>query len=140
MDGSAKETDIFPAAVQANGMTEVATAEIAAETSRNTREWVYAAVLRHADGSLMDQSILALHPYRQLKLQTPEIKVLQKKDGSLEISGTMLCHAVYTEDHGKELISDNWFDLLPGVPVSVKLAEGRTIKDVALNAYQSTDR
>jgi beta-mannosidase len=140
VDGSAKETGVFPAAVQANGMTEVASAEIAAETIRNTSEWVYAAVLRHSDGSLMDQSILVLHPYRRMKLQKPEIKVLQKKDGSLEISGAMLCHAVYTEDHGKELISDNWFDLLPGVPVGVKLAAGRTIEDVALDAYQATDR
>jgi hypothetical protein len=120
-------------------MTEVATAAVAGETTRNTGEWVYAAVLRRSDGCLVDQSILALHPYRQMALQKPAIKVSQRPDGSLEISGAMLCHAVYAEDHGRELISDNWFDLLPGVPVILKLVGGRTIEDVALEAYQPAD-
>ena len=35
--------------------------------------------------------------------------------------------AVHAEDHGHELLSDNWFDLLPGVPVRVRLAHGAAV-------------
>ena len=68
----------------------------------------------------IDQSIWLLLPHRELALATPEIQVTQQADGWIEVSSPVYCHAVHTEDHGREVVSDNWFDLLPGVPVWIK--------------------
>ena len=45
--------------------------------------------------------------------------------GALEISSPVFAHGVHVEDHGREVVSDNWFDLLPGVPKRVRVAGGR---------------
>ena len=50
------------------------------------------------------------------------LHVTRRADGTLEVSSPAYCHAVHVEDRGREVISDNWFDLLPGVPVRVRLA------------------
>ena len=63
-------------------------------------------------------------PHRELALPAPDISVHLAADGRLEVSSPVYCHAVHVEDHGHELISDNWFDLLPGVPNRVSLAKG----------------
>jgi len=38
------------------------------------------------------------------------------------------------EDHGRELLSDNWFDLLPGVPVRVYVTDPQAHVPVACRA------
>ncbi len=55
-------------------------------------------------------------------------------DGQLQISSPVYCHAVHVEDHGWELLSDNWFDLLPGVPVSLRLVEGTAVSALEFSA------
>jgi hypothetical protein len=123
LDGAAKETQSRPMKVEADGMTEVPP-DKSPLAPHDPRQWIYAATLRDADGRLLDQSISTLAPYRQLKLTTPEIEVKQLRDRWLEVSSPVFAHAVHTEDHGHELISDNWFDLLPGTPVRIRLADG----------------
>ena len=69
--------------------------------------------------------------------RTPQIKVTPTADGCLEVSSPVFVHAVHTEDHGHELISDNWFDLLPGVPVRVRLAPGNTAESIHFEAVMA---
>jgi hypothetical protein len=54
----------------------------------------------------------------------PQIKVTPLRDRWLEVSSRVFVHAAHAEDHGHELISDNWFDLLPGTPIRIRVAEG----------------
>jgi len=82
----------------------------------------------------VDQSILQLLPHRELRISKPEIKVTPLGNGVLEVVSPVFCHAVHVEDHGREVLTDNWFDLLPGVPVWTRLAQGHTLGDVVLEA------
>ena len=54
-------------------------------------------------------------------------------NGALEVSSPVYCHGVHVEDDGHALISDNWFDLLPGVAVRLE-----TVDQTALNAAAFT--
>ncbi|MBI4025895.1 MAG: hypothetical protein HY360_12995 [Verrucomicrobia bacterium] len=122
LDGGGKEAASRPVKVLANDMLEVGAAPVPAPHERDPRAWVYAAVLRNAQRTPFDQSIWTFRPYRQLALTPAQPVVRILKDGWREISAPVFAHAVHAEDHGRELLSDNWFDLLPDVPVRVRLA------------------
>jgi beta-mannosidase len=119
LDGRGKKLESRPLLLAPNGVAEVAAVKLPPAGERAADEWLYAAVLRGQDGRPRDQSVCLRGPFRKLKLANPQIQVAQLADGGLEISSPVFAHAVHTEDHGHELISDNWFDLLPGVPVHV---------------------
>ncbi len=119
LDGSAKVIESRPVSIGANQMLEVASVD--GQEHADRKEWLYAAVLRDGHGQPVDQSVWLPAPLRELKLAAPEIKVTRSDDGWLEVSSPAFAHAVHTEDHGHELISDNWFDLLPGVPVRLRV-------------------
>jgi len=133
LDGAAKQTESRPIAVQADGMLNVGPGR-AAGSSPDSRQWLYAAVLRDQAGRFVDQSLSMSAPYRNLKLAPPHIKVAPLKERWLEVSSPVFAHAVHAKDHGHELISDNWFDLLPGVPIRIRMAEGANIDAVHLQA------
>ncbi|MCY2930654.1 MAG: hypothetical protein NTV86_14385 [Planctomycetota bacterium] len=134
LDGGARDTQSQAVTVGPNGMLEVASAPAAPSDARDAREWLYAALLRDADAAPFDQSIWPLLPHRQLALAPPTLSLRQLPDGRLEISSPVYCHAVHVEDHGGEVLSDNWFDLLPGVPVRVRPAAGVRPADIRLEA------
>jgi len=121
LDGSDRDVTTRAIEVPANGMVEVVSAPLS-ETTRDPREWLYAAVMRGADGQPLDQSVWTLAPHRELALSDPEIEVADAGNGRLQVSSPVYCHAVHVEDHGREVVSGNWFDLLPGV--SVRLRRG----------------
>jgi beta-mannosidase len=121
LDGTKRETESQAITVPANDMKEITRAKIPSTEQRNPREWLYAAVLRNQDGSLRDQSVWLLEPHRKLALTTPQIKVTSCGDDCIELSSSVFAHAVHAEDHGRELTSDNWFDLLPGVNVRIRI-------------------
>ncbi|NLF02755.1 MAG: hypothetical protein GX601_17450, partial [Anaerolineales bacterium] len=126
LDGATCDTESAPVEVPANSMLEVAAVPVAPAGERDPHHWLYAAVLRGGDGIALDQSIWPLLPYRELALIPSEIKVSALEDGWLEISSSVFSHAVHIEDHGRALLSDNWFDLLPSVPKRVQVVgEGR---------------
>ena len=122
LDGRAKEVVAHPFAVEANGMLGVANEPLPAGGEHPPSEWLYAAVLRGPDGRAVDQAVWLGAPYRKLKLAPPRLETARLPDGSLEVCSAVFAHAVHTEDHGHELLSDNWFDLLPGVPVRLQVA------------------
>jgi beta-mannosidase len=134
LDGGRREVESRPVAVPANSMLEVASAPLPAVPERDPRRWLYAAVMRGDDGVARDQSIWTLRPHRELALATPDIRVVPLAGGGLEVSSPVYCHGVHVEDHGHALISDNWFDLLPGVAVRLKTAEPAAIDEASFTA------
>jgi hypothetical protein len=115
-------------------MIEVCSEKLPSAEKRDPRQWLYAAVLHGEDGLAIDQSLYFLLPYRKLAMPTPSIKITKGNDGLLEVSSPVFAHAVHTEDHGHELISDNWFDLLPGIPARVRVAAGHDPESIRLQA------
>jgi hypothetical protein len=134
LDNNHREVESCPVIIQANSMLEIAAVQLESHEARDPSQWLYAAVLLREDGSAMDQSIWTLRPHRELALATPEIKVTQKSKDWLEISCEVFCHGVHIEDHGREVISDNWFDLLPGVPHQVKITAGSQPEQIKFTA------
>jgi beta-mannosidase len=124
LDGSSWDVETKPVSVLANGMLEVNMAPLLPASERDPRQWLYAAVLYAEDGLAFDQSIWLLLPHRELALAAPEIKINPRSDGGLEVSSPVYCHGVHVEDHGREVISDNWFDLLPGIPKLIQAVAG----------------
>jgi len=121
LDGSDRDVEARHVTVAANRMLEVTAAPVAAPVAHDPHEWLYAAVLQGEDGVAFDQSVWTLAPHRELAVPQPDIRVRTLADGGFEISSRAYCHAAHVEDHGRALLSDNWFDLLPGVPVRVRL-------------------
>jgi beta-mannosidase len=119
LDGSADEIETHPVTIPANGMIEVARTPIPAHAERDPREWLYAATLT-GHGIPNDQAIWLLAPHRELTLPEPVIRTTTH-DGVLEVSSPVYCHGVHLEDHGQEVLSDNYFELLPGIPVCVAM-------------------
>jgi beta-mannosidase len=143
LDGSQKDVETKEVVVRANGVLEVAVSPLhrhdsgndLPDVAREPHEWLYAAVLSQPDGEAIDQSIWPLLPHRELALASPEIKVTSITGDGLVVTSPVYCHGVHTEDHGRELVSDNWFDLLPGVSKQIRFAEGiqpRPIKFMAI--------
>lgn len=121
LDGRGKEVTAHRLAIEPNQMVKIAREPALAGGRHNPSEWLYAAVLRAKDGRAADQAVWLGAPCRRLKLVEPHIETARLADGSLEVSSAVFAHAVHTEDHGHELISDNWFDLLPGVPARLRV-------------------
>jgi Ig-fold domain len=96
------------------------------ESERNPKEWLYAAVLT-GEGFPEDQAIWLFAPHRALALAKPEISITAR-NGALEVSSAVYCHGVHLEDEGHEVLTDNYFELIPGVshrvPITVPVASG----------------
>jgi beta-mannosidase len=121
-DGTQRDLRRHSISIPANGTIEVAREPLPAPEDRNPREWLYGAVLT-GEGLAQDQAIWLLRPFRELALQPSELSVSAAGD-ELEVVSSAFCHAVHMDDHGREVLSDNYFDLLPGVPRRVHLARG----------------
>jgi beta-mannosidase len=134
LDGTGRELQSQSVNVPTDGMLEVGSEAIPTAQQRDPRQWIYAAVLRDSNAVATDHSICVLLPYRKLALQMPRIEVKRTGDNALEVSSPVFAHAVHVEDHGHELISDNWFDLLPGVPTHVNVAAGHDPDAIRLEA------
>ncbi|MBM3473338.1 MAG: hypothetical protein FJX75_08735 [Armatimonadetes bacterium] len=122
LDGSDREVTTRAIQAPANDMVGVASAPLDAD-GHDPREWLYAAVVRGPDGEPLDQSVWIVAPHRELALPDPQIEVADAGNGWLEVSSPVYCHAVHVEDHGREVLSDNWFDLVPGVPVRLRRSD-----------------
>jgi beta-mannosidase len=123
LDGQGKDVKTHRVALNADGMLELAKEPMPSRGPHDPTEWLYAAVLRGKDGRLLDQAVWLGVPCRRLKLAPPRLETIRHPDGSIEVSSAAFAHAVHAEDHGRELISDNWFNLLPHVPVTLRVAK-----------------
>ena len=119
LDGTGRELREKKIIIPADGMIEVASLPLPSRTERDPREWVYAALLK-GKGLPDDQAIWLPAPQRELALAKPDISV-KNNNGVLEVSSPVYCHGVHIEDGGHEVLADNYFDLLPGVPRHVAI-------------------
>jgi beta-mannosidase len=114
LDGTARDWQQKTLAIPANGMVEVANLPVPPATERNPREWLYGATLE-GQGFPEDQALWLLAPHRELAMPEPQLRT-RVHDGVLELTSPVYCHGVHIEDAGQEILSDNYFDLLPNVP------------------------
>jgi beta-mannosidase len=119
LDGTARELQEKTVAIPSDGMIEVASASMPSANQRNPREWLYAATLS-GEGFPNDQSIWLLAPHRELALAKPQMTTAIR-NGVLEVSSPVYCHGVHLEDGGHEILADNYFELLPGVPCRIPI-------------------
>lgn len=133
LDGGDKETESKLINAQPNSMCNVTMSRIHSIKNKDPHQWIYAAILIQEDGLIVDQSVLPLVTYRDLNISLPQIKAIELENGWLEVSSSVFSHAVHVEDFGYELISDNWFDLLPNVPVRIQSNGNKTFDDIDFN-------
>lgn len=88
--------------------------------SLNTTEWVFGAIL---EGSHSDTALLRLHVWREMAGPKPNLR-LKFEPGALTVESNVYAHGVHLSDSGKAVLSDNYFDLLPGRPKRIAV-EGK---------------
>lgn len=112
VDGRDQKLTAQAVSLPANSMVEVARATVPEGLS--PREWIYGAVLT-GDGFPENQAIWLMVPYRELALSEPRL-FMTMGGNVLEVISSVFCHAVHLDDGGRAVVSDNYFDVLPGVP------------------------
>ncbi len=126
LDGESSSFTDHIVSIPANSMIEVARTPLSASTERDPREWMYAATLDGKDVK-PDQAIWTLAPFRDLALAEPVISTVER-DGMLEVTSTVFCHGVHLDDDGREVLADNYFDLLPlvtkAIPITASTPDG----------------
>lgn len=138
VDGSDSQFVSHSVVVPANGAYDVAITPMPASRERDPRQWIYAATLRAAELP-DDQAIWWLQPHRTLALSEPHISSTKRGD-SIEVLSPVYCHAVHLDDGGRELLSDNYFDLLPGIPYCVRVIGGHSSAKFLLSATMPIER
>jgi beta-mannosidase len=122
VDGAARRVQSRRVRIPANGMVEAGSEEIPAPGDMDRREWVYGAVLTGRDIET-DQAVWPLLPHRELAPVAPAIRARKTPKG-WEACSPAYCHGVCFNDHGHAVLSDNYFDLLPGIPKILRRVDG----------------
>lgn len=138
IDGSACEMVEHAITIPANGMVEIAREPIPSNAERDTRDWLYAAIMRGRDVP-DDQAVWLLAPHGELNLANPEL-TSSVRDGVLEVTSQVYSHGVHMDDEGREVISDNYFDLLPGIPRRIAITTPSPSGEYPLAAVMPLNR
>ena len=138
LDGTARQLQEKNVTIPADGMVEITSLPLPSKTERDPREWVYAALL-NGKGIPDDQAIWLLAPQRELALARPSISV-KNNNGVLEVSSPVYCHGVHIEDGGHEVLADNYFDLLPGVPRQIAVTSPNASGSYPLTAVMPIEK
>ncbi|RLD09791.1 MAG: hypothetical protein DRI44_07670, partial [Chlamydiae bacterium] len=117
--------------INGNSMLEIEREIITGKKKLNPREWIYAAYLTHGN-TILSSSVWLLVPYRELRLPESDIRVTIKGKKIQLISKTY-CHGVHFKDRGKAVLSDNYFDLLPGIPKSITYLKSKVPKRISFH-------
>jgi beta-mannosidase len=124
VDGTRRRTRQVAVVAGANSAVHVAAERIPGPDLCDPRQWLYAAVFRGgAAGADDDQCIWPLAPHRQLQSVKPAIQATPAPGGWI-VTGNVYCPGVHFNDHGRAVLSDNYFDLLPGVPYRIARVDG----------------
>ncbi len=119
VDGGDKKVESKAITVPANDMVEIKRDTIPADADMAHADWIYVA---YVEGEGVDTIpfVWTLQPHRQLNLvKQPEIAV--KVNGKqIELVSDVYCHGVCHPDEGQILFSDNYFDLIPGIPKTIE--------------------
>ena len=99
-------------------MLEIGKDTIPGKTVLNPREWIYTAYNTDLDNGLCP-SVWLLVPNRELAVPEPDIRI-EVRERTIQLISRTYCHGAHFKDRGRAVFSDNYFDLLPGVPKSIK--------------------
>jgi len=130
IDGSDSRMKSRAVRLDANSMLEIGGEPIPGRGTVDPREWIYVAYLtqRGLDAS---PSVWLLAPYRELSVPEPEIRVTAK-GRTIRLVSKTYCHGVHVADEGRGVLSDNYFDLLPGVEKAVTFTGTKAPGNVSL--------
>ncbi len=119
VDGTESRLRTKAFVVRSNRMRELARERIPASDALDLTEWIYTVFF---GGALADAapSVWQGVPHRELKTVQPTITVTVK-DEELTLRSDMYAHGVHVDDAGQGVLSDNYFDLLPGVPKALRI-------------------
>lgn len=118
VDGRARQVQTRRVTIGPDSMLELARAKIS-DADRDPTEWVYAATMT-GPGADDDHSVWKLTTYRQLRLVKSPIKIVRQGDALVVSCDTFAC-GVHLPEGTDTRISDDYFDLLPGVPHTVRI-------------------
>ncbi len=118
VDGAGARMKSRTVRISENGMVEIASEPVPGRKVLNPCEWIYVAYLSGRDTDPR-ASIWLLVPYRKLSVPNPDI-CITVKGKTVRLCSKSYCHGVHFRDHGRAVFSDNYFDLLPGVPKSIR--------------------
>jgi len=121
LDGTARDWQERTVTIPADGMVEIGKAPLPSPAQRDPQHWIYAATLK-GKGFSDDQSIWLLAPHRQLALAKPRIAIAIHEQ-VLEVSSPVYCHGVHWDSGDKQLLADNYFDLLPNVSRRIRIVD-----------------
>jgi beta-mannosidase len=124
VDGASSSVRSMSVRIPANGMIEVERERIPPASTQAPEDWIYVAHLE-GKGFEPDDNMLALVPHRELRLPRPTLEVADAGD-CIVLWSDSYCHGVHVPDAGKKTLSDNYFDLLPGIPKTVRRTDGRS--------------
>ncbi len=112
-DGGERELVSERVAIAANAMRELGRSPLE-RSDRPAEAWLYAAWIEDA-AEPSTPCVWLRTPHRTLRRAPAHIRV--ERDGAdLILTSAAYAHGVGFPDEGGALFSDNWFDLLPGVP------------------------
>jgi beta-mannosidase len=117
IDGSATAVTADEVLVGANGMAEIARAAIPGPERMAPEDWIF-ATWAEGDGVEPVPCTWTLLPHRRLRTVDPGIAV-RVDGGRITLTARAYAHGVGHPDDGDRRFSDNWFDLLPGVPRTI---------------------
>ena len=128
-EGRLLEERAVPVALPAGAAVKVLAVPASAWTAgRDPRRIVLAGELLRADGSLEDSRTHYFAPGRELMLEVPDIRVTaEETDGGtlLTLHARSLARYVWLSAEAEGVFTDNFFDLVPGIPKTVAfLARG----------------
>lgn len=98
---------------------------------------VVLATLR-TDGSVVSRNQYFFKPFKEMKFSRPEIKTSVAADGNgfkVTVTSDRVARAVNLYGPGDGSFADNYFDLLPGEPVTVQF---RPEKKISLSEFQNS--
>lgn len=118
VDGMAKVVRTVKLRSGPNSMAEIAHARLD-DAGRHPKDWVYAATMS-GPGIEDDRSIWKLTTYRELRIPRGSLKVEVTGD-TLTVTSSTFCAGVHLPEESATHLSDDYFDLLPGIPHTVRI-------------------
>ncbi len=106
--------------IVANSMVEISRATLA-DAKHDPKDWIYAATMT-GPGIADDHSIWKLVPYRELHRTKKPIKVVRKGNELIVTCDAFAIGVHLPESDGAQL-SDDYFDLVPGVPHRLRIVQ-----------------
>ena len=117
VDGSDRDVQTRELTVPANGMVELGRAAIPDPQQRPHDGWIYAAWAA-GEGLESPPCIWTLVPHRRLRTVEPGLEVTVE-GRRITLRARAYAHGVRHDDQGERLFSDNYLDLLPGIPRTI---------------------